>query len=334
MKDFDNDDILPPEWLIEVGDEVLNDCNVAGKFVIILGGTSGVGLCLTNSIVNRGANVICLSREPPSIKWLPFPSTSPSNVPYSSVPLWAHLDLSCLETVVGFAENYCETGWPIDSLIISTAVLPEFQKRESADGFDPILQVSFFAPVLLTRLLLHRMRESPDSTVVFVTCGGLRAHNVLGPEYIYSSLEPQRTHYETTTGRIQMHANAKFMQVLFAYALRNMIQRRRSHYPRVYACCPGQLPESKHIEKSSWSGWWWLKILRLITYPFMKSMDCCAAGIAFCALHPAAGDEFYFEECIPVRLLEVVSNQEMVRSIWGTVNEMMESKLDLPPWFK
>nr|CDS29597.1 transient receptor potential cation channel [Hymenolepis microstoma] len=313
--------------------EVLNDCKVAGKLIIILGGTSGIGLHLTKSFIQRGASVICLSREPPPVKWLPLPSFDNFKTPQENHLFWTHLDLTCLQTVIDFAENFSKLGWPIDSVIISAACLPEpTQNPKSVDGFDLTLQVNLFAPFLLVRLLLHRLLITPNSTVVFVSCGALRASNICEPEDIYSTLEPLRSTYETYTGRIQLYANTKFLQVAFAYALRNVIRKRNNQFPILHACCPGQIPESKHVSKASWSAWWWYKILRFITYPFMKTMDCCAAGIAYCALHPAAKDTFNFEECAPISIPEVMNNEKLIRSVWNHINEMMESHVKLPPW--
>ncbi|KAM3174497.1 hypothetical protein ACTXT7_010427 [Hymenolepis weldensis] len=84
--------------------EVLNDCEVAGKFVIILGGTSGIGLGLTKSLIQHGVNIICLSREPPPVKWLPFPSIDNFKISPGSHLFWTHLDLTCLQTAIDFAE--------------------------------------------------------------------------------------------------------------------------------------------------------------------------------------------------------------------------------------
>uniref|UniRef100_A0A0R3STC2 NAD(P)-binding protein n=1 Tax=Hymenolepis diminuta TaxID=6216 RepID=A0A0R3STC2_HYMDI len=315
--------------------EVLNDCEVDGKFVIILGGTSGIGLGLTKSLIQLGVNIICLSREPPPVKWLPFPSIDNFRTSPGSHLFWTYLDLTRLQTTIDFAESFSRLGWPIDSIIISVSSLPEStQNLKSVDGFDLTLQVNLFAPILLIRLLMHRLQDTPNSTIVFVSCGALRASNICGPEDIYSTLEPLRSTYETTKGRIQLYANTKFLQVAFAYALRNATQRRNDQFPIIYACCPGQIPESKHVLKASWSGWWWYKILRFVTYPFVKSMDCCAAGIVYCALHPTVKDAFIFEECVPILVPEVMNNQELIKSVWNHINEMMESNMKLPPWIR
>ncbi|VDO05101.1 unnamed protein product [Rodentolepis nana] len=155
--------------------EVLNDCKVTGKLIIILGGTSGIGLHLAKSFIQRGANVFCLSREPPHVKWFPFPSLDSSKTLPESHLFWTHLDLTCLQTVVDFVENMSKFGWPIESVIISSACLPEpTQNLKSVDGFDSILQINLFAPILLIRLLLHRLCFTSNSTVVFVSCRALR----------------------------------------------------------------------------------------------------------------------------------------------------------------
>ncbi|EUB57797.1 WW domain-containing oxidoreductase [Echinococcus granulosus] len=321
--------------------EVLNDCDVPGKYIIILGGTSGVGAYLARSLASRGSIVTCLSRNPPSGRWFGFPYTNPLPSPSNGSLFWTHLDLSSMQSIFGFAEMYNKTSWPVHSLVLAAATLPEsFENQKSTDGFDRVVQVNLLSQVLLVRLLQHRLNEATRSTVVFVSCEALRATNIAEVDDVYPALEPLRSSYSDICGRVQLYANTKFLQVLFALAFREFLQRRKRRYPLISVCSPGNLiRRSKLISSASWTRWWWLKCLRLLAYPLSKSMECSAATLALCALHYGTdtsrgrkNDSPYFNGCIPVSLPEAALDPEMTRATWTHVNALLEERFQLPSW--
>ena len=74
--------------------------------MIILGGTSGIGSFLSNSLVLRGAIVICLSRNPPSSKWAIFAPPNFHQVTTNGLLFWAYLDLACMQTIFDFVKVF------------------------------------------------------------------------------------------------------------------------------------------------------------------------------------------------------------------------------------
>ncbi|KAL5105012.1 WW domain-containing oxidoreductase [Taenia crassiceps] len=279
--------------------------------------------------------------SPPSDRWSCFSNASHLQPPSNGSLFWTYLDLNCMQSILDFANEYNKTSWPIHSLILAAATLPEsFEDYKSSDSFDRVVQINFLSQVLLARLLQHRLRDTFRSTVVFVSCEALRAANIVEAEDVYSALDPLCNSYSWICGRVQLYANTKFLQVLFAAAFQEFLQRRKSRYPVILVCSPGNLTwQSKLISSASWTCWWWLKCLRFLAYPFSKSMECSAATLAFCALHAGTDmyrrrgkDCLYFNGCIPVSLPETALNPEMTRVIWAHVNALLEEKFVLPPW--
>lgn len=82
--------------------EVLDDCDVVERNVIILGGSKGIGAYLTEALALRRARVIVLSRTPPSSRWFPFSCESQTNGCQ-----WAPVDLADLNSICAF----CEAGF-------------------------------------------------------------------------------------------------------------------------------------------------------------------------------------------------------------------------------
>ncbi|VDD78176.1 unnamed protein product [Mesocestoides corti] len=323
--------------------EVLDDCDVSGKHVVLLGGTGGVGWYLAKALTSRGAIVTCLSRNPPTTDWQPFPG--PGCVPSSArSPFWASVDLTQLKSVVAFAKTYISSSWPLDSLVLLAATVPESGDAiECAGGFNSTLQVNFMAQVLLARLLHQRLCQAPQSTITFVSCEAYRASSIIEAEDFYEALESNGLASSTTLGRVQLYANTKHLQILFAKALRQYQLCRKRRAPHIYVCSPGNLIwNSRIISRASWTCWWWLKILQFLAYPISKNMECAAATIAYCSVHPgacghrsvndSASDNFYFSGCVSLPLAEVIFKPEVVRAVWVRANALLERHFPLPPW--
>lgn len=84
--------------------QVLDDCDVLGKYVILLGGTSGVGAHLARSLIPRGSIVTCLSRDPPLDKWSSFSDAAHLSSPSNGSLFWTRADLNCMQSIFDFAE--------------------------------------------------------------------------------------------------------------------------------------------------------------------------------------------------------------------------------------
>ncbi|VDM35319.1 unnamed protein product [Hydatigera taeniaeformis] len=341
MLDSDCEDLLPLDWQTEANEEneVLDACDAVGKYIVLIGGTSGVGKYLAKSLVSRGSIITCLSRSPPPGRWSTFTCASQLPSPSNGSLFWNHLDLSCMQSVFEFAEVIAVNN--LIRLVFAAATLPEsFENQRSTDGFDRIVQINFLSHVLLTRLLQRRLRETSRSTVVFVTCEALRASDMVEANDVLSALEPSLNSYLDTCGRIKLYANTKFLQILFAAALREFLQRHKVRNPEVFVCSSGNLIwQSKLISSASWTCWWWLKCLRFIAYPLTKNMEFSTATLAFCALHSTIDthqrrkkDGLYFNGCIPISLPEAAFNPEMKRVTWAHVNALLEGKFKLPSW--
>ncbi|VDK25544.1 unnamed protein product [Taenia asiatica] len=260
---------------------------------------------------------------------------------YRKTPDGVPVQYSKFDDLSTTTEEYNKTSWPVHSLIFAAATLPEsFEDHKSTDGFDRVVQINVLSQVLLVRLLQYRLCDTFRSTVVFVSCEALRATNIAKAEDVYSALEPLCNSYSSIRGRVQLYANSKFLQVLFAVAFQEFLERRKLRHPAVLICSSGNLIwQSKLVSSASWTYWWWLKCLRLLAYPFSKSMECSAATLAFCALHPGTNtyrgrrkDCSYFNGCIPASLPEAALNPEMARVTWTHINALLEEKFKLPPW--
>ncbi|KAJ5697416.1 oxidoreductase C19A8.06 [Penicillium malachiteum] len=146
------------------------------KRVMVTGGTSGIGAQVVQQLAARGAQIILLTRQPPSdlfiVEYIDDIRKSTGNH-----NIWAEqVDLSSLHSVRKFATQWIDNAEPrrLDAIILCGGLaVPASMKKNTIDGIDEEWQVNYLANFHLLSILSPALRAQPahrDVRVVFVTC--------------------------------------------------------------------------------------------------------------------------------------------------------------------
>ncbi|GAA2080531.1 SDR family NAD(P)-dependent oxidoreductase [Aeromicrobium tamlense] len=142
--------------------------DVAGRTVVVSGGTAGVGLGASTSLAALGAHVVMLGRSADrgeaAVKEV-VAATGNQRVE------WVRLDLSSLESVRATAAELLERLPRIHVLINNAGGMWD-EWETSVDGIEMSWATNIVGPYLLTELLLDRLAESAPARIVEMTSGG------------------------------------------------------------------------------------------------------------------------------------------------------------------
>lgn len=134
------------------------DSILHGRFVVLTGGSSGIGRALAAEFVARGASVLVGSRR-----------RIENHVQHHTV------DLASLASVREFAAGILALGRPIDLLVLNAGIHVPWNTATTPDGHELHWQVNYLSNFLLTHLLLDACRRSALKQIVHV---GSEAHRL------------------------------------------------------------------------------------------------------------------------------------------------------------
>lgn len=141
--------------------------------VIITGASSGVGLYAAKSLADRGWHVIMACRNLPKTEQVAKDVGMPEGC-YTIIKL----DLSSLDSVRQFVEDFRATGRSLDALVVNAAIYkPSLKSPErSADGYEISVATNHLGHFLLCNLLLEDMKKSAHPEPRLVTLGTVTAN--------------------------------------------------------------------------------------------------------------------------------------------------------------
>lgn len=121
--------------------DVLRNVDLRGRFAVVTGGYSGLGLETTRSLVGAGAEVLVPARRP-----------SQAEQQLGGIAEVSRLDLTDTASVRRQAAQLVERGRPVDILIHGAGIMTRNHTRVGP-GWEAHLAVHHLGPHLLTKLL-------------------------------------------------------------------------------------------------------------------------------------------------------------------------------------
>lgn len=131
---------------------------------VITGASSGLGLATAKKLADTGKwHVVMACRD-----FLKAERAAKKAGISADNYTVLHLDLSSLESVRQFVDNFRQTGLPLDSLVCNAAVyLPTAKEpRFTADGFELSVGTNHLGHFLLANLLLEDLKQRKQSAAV------------------------------------------------------------------------------------------------------------------------------------------------------------------------
>jgi retinol dehydrogenase-12 len=181
------------------------DATLEGKYVLVTGATSGMGTVTARRLAEQGATVVLVGRD--AEKTQATVREIQKRVPTSDVRSLV-ADLSSLAQVRALAQAYRDSSPRLDVLIHNAGGM--FGKRQlSADGLEMTFALNYFAPFLLTHLLLDTLKASAPSRVITVASA-----QHAGKQVPFEDMTHQKGYKP-----LQVYAESKLMAIMFTYAL-------------------------------------------------------------------------------------------------------------------
>lgn len=303
-----------------------------GKVVLFTGGTSGVGAQAAQELAARGAQLVLLTRTPPSDPFLveyiqDLRDKTGNNLVYAE-----QVDLSSLHSIRKFATKWIDNAPPrrLDMVVLCAATLtpPGGKRRETDEGLEETWMVNFLANFHLLSILSPAIKAQPfdrDVRIIMATCSS----------YIGSpSLKEAIRDNNWSPGKA--YARSKLALNVFGQAFQKHLDsyKRPDELPmnaRVIFVDPGfsRTPGTRRwLTRGSLSG----LAIYLAAYPvpwfLLKSPFQAAQSILYAAMEldlgRGAGGKL-IKECMEVDFARAeISDDEVAKKLWEESDALIE----------
>jgi NAD(P)-dependent dehydrogenase (short-subunit alcohol dehydrogenase family) len=239
---------------------------MATQTVLITGGNSGLGLATAGQLGQRGYKPIITSRDPTRGE----AALQALRTQYGVEAELLSLDLASFESIYACAAEYLDRYGPL-SVLVNNAGLALSERRETAEGFEYTFGVNYLGPVLLTRLLLERIKVSAPSRIIFLSSG---AHVGARHGMDWDDLDRGKK-YDT-----QAYCQAKLALIYYARELSSHIPH---HQVSVFSVNPGFVATNFGLQGDTTGAMkWFFKLGKA----WMSTPDEGARSIVFAATEP------------------------------------------------
>jgi NAD(P)-dependent dehydrogenase (short-subunit alcohol dehydrogenase family) len=139
--------------------------DLTGKTVVFTGGTDGMGRVAVDKLAQMGAKVVVLGRNETKSQAVVY---EVNEMVQAERALYVHCDLASQASIHTCAQEILERCPRIDILVnCAGANFSDVHKTE--DGIEIGWAVNHLAPLLLTHLLLERLKESAPSRIIHLS---------------------------------------------------------------------------------------------------------------------------------------------------------------------
>lgn len=281
--------------------ETLTDTHVppvdlSGKWVLLSGASSGIGLEAALTFARWGANLVLACRTPRALheihptkvveRCLAEASLAGHNA--SVVEWWAY-DAAELETVEALAQRYLATGRPLDILCNNTGIGSSPGGDHvflTKDGFEIIHQVNFLSHVLLTLYLLPALAQTSAPRVVCTTsCFHYLGHYDIANFNGGPGLAGKEG--------VQYYQNNKlYFQIWLTELQHRLLLHEKYKHITVNGFHPGYVRSGIwNIARKGWFGWLLTLILMLLVRLFGIDVKQGSMGLVYVATAPECGPD-------------------------------------------
>lgn len=181
---------------------------MSGKTVIVTGANTGIGLETAVAIAALGARVIigCRTKSKAEAALVKINQRVPG-----SNPIFIPLDISSLESVEAFCHEISARKLPVHVLINNAGCLMTSRKLNNK-GVEMMVATNYLGPFLLTKMLLPKLLQNPNSRVVNVSSS---THHYAAKLDFASLLKSDPNNFST----VDVYAKTKLCNIIHASEL-------------------------------------------------------------------------------------------------------------------
>jgi NAD(P)-dependent dehydrogenase (short-subunit alcohol dehydrogenase family) len=184
--------------------------DIQDKTVLITGATDGIGKAVALALAKRGARLVLVSRDRERGERV-LQELKKRSKNYNIEMLAC--DLAKLSSVADCAKEFAQRFDALHVLIHVAGVLSAC--REENEGIERTMAVNYFAPVLLTELLLPLMKQSAPARIIMVT-SSMHKYGIINLDMLDG-----RGSYDG----MQAYSNSKLALMLYALYLSRALSR-------------------------------------------------------------------------------------------------------------
>jgi NAD(P)-dependent dehydrogenase (short-subunit alcohol dehydrogenase family) len=139
------------------------------KLVVITGATSGIGYFTARKYASRGANLLCINRNPVKSEALCREIESEYRVRCD----FRIADLSNLQDILRVSEELLKLDRPIDVIIHNAGIY--LTKRElTVDGLEKVFVVQYLSSFIINYILINKLKSQEKARIIMVNSEGHR----------------------------------------------------------------------------------------------------------------------------------------------------------------
>ncbi len=274
--------------------------------MLITGATDGIGKEAALQLAGLGARIVFTARNKEKAEALIAAIADLQEVEASYLPC----DLSSLASVKERALEFLKTHDSLHVLIHNAGVMPP-RREESKDGIELAMAVNYFAPALLTELLLPLLRRSAPSRIISVAStlhkeGNINPDNLrgAGPYDIY-----------------QAYAASKLALVMYTRRLRESLVGSGVAAVAVH---PGWIKTKLALGALGRSG---LAARILLPLTRMHSSSYGAEPLVRFAVQKEAPDSLYFERDTEAKPSPATEDAALAARLWDSTRGILSPYL-------
>lgn len=286
-----------------------SSAHMVGKVVIVTGGNCGIGLVTAKDLASRGAKVIlaCRSvRRANEAKEEIVKASGNENIHCYQ------LDLSSLTSVREFCKQIIKSETRLD-VLINNAGAGGLGNYKTADGIHVGMQVNYFAPFLLTCLLLPLLKSSAPSRII----------NVSSMIHKYGEMDFENLNMEKYWSDYLVYANSKLFLNLMTLELSGRLQGSNV---TVNALHPGMAATNifRNIPSSIIRGF----VEWSIGFMFQTPWEAAQTSI-FLVVSPTVEEVSgkYFCDCREKKPSKVAQDTEIAKRLWVESEKIVKYSL-------
>ena len=276
-----------------------------GRSFLVTGASSGIGRATADALLALGGRVTVAARSEAKMK--PILEALKAAHPGAEVD-FLQLVFADLAAVKRSAEAFLATGRPLDVLINNAGVAGD--TGLTVDGFDVTIGTNFLGPYLFTKLLLPRLKESPQGRIVDVAS---EAH------YRIKSLDfASFTRRTPLRAVFDQYSVSKLLNVIHANEL---ARRLAGTKVTTYSLHPGRVASDI-----------WRKAPRPIAWLLKRFMITNAEGARtsiYCATEPglATATGRYYDNCAERHCNRFANDEAVGKQLFDWADKAIEEKL-------
>ncbi|KAI1749917.1 short chain dehydrogenase/ reductase [Xylaria castorea] len=303
-----------------------------GRVVMITGGTSGIGTAVTRELARRGAQIVLLTRLPPSDPFLADQIGELREQTNNQMIYAEQVDLNSLHSIRKFATKWIDNSPPrrLDMLILcaNTLTPPGGERIETEEGIEEMWMVNYIANFHLLGILSPALRAQPfdrDVRIIIPTCSSYIASPDLGDPLSKKKWTPKKA-----------YARSKLAMMVFGQAYQKHLDayKRPDQLPmnaRVIFADPGftRTPGMRRwITRGSILGLMLYVFGYFLPWMFLKSAEMGAQSILHAVMESSLGRDAggkLIKECMEVDFARTdVKNEDVAKKLWEASDKLIE----------